>query len=150
MTRGTRPRTPPCKHGKRVPPTSPGVKRSCYHLSTYAWRRNHTSQGMGGRDKNKSSSARQLEPKWHRSDGYCCNFLCAKHGYKQITSHPMRRLLFTTMSQTHAIKISSVADAVSLTLAAKRARSILRQNLPNVVVCRRVSQCQIRIGYTRH
>ena len=128
------------------PTNHPDVERSCYHLSTYAWRC-HTSPGMGGRDKNQSSSAKQLEPKWHRSDGYCCNFLCSKHGYKQITSHPMRRLLFTTISQAHSIK---VADAVSMTLAAKRARSILRQNLPNVVVCRRVAQCQIRIGYTRH
>ena len=25
----------------------------------------------------------QLEPKWHRCDCYCRNFLCAKHGYKQ-------------------------------------------------------------------
>ena len=24
-----------------------------------------------------------LEPKWHWSVRYCCNFLCAKHGYKQ-------------------------------------------------------------------
>ena len=27
---------------------------------------------------------RLLEPKWHWSVRYCCNFLCAKHGYKQI------------------------------------------------------------------
>ena len=36
---------------------------------------------------------RLLEPKWHWSVRYCCNFLCAKHGYKQITRHPISILL---------------------------------------------------------
>ena len=40
----------------------------------------------GRAGKNQGSSAKQLEPKWHWSVGYCCNFLCAKHGYKQNTS----------------------------------------------------------------
>ena len=68
--------------------------------------------------KTESSSAKQLEPKWHRSVGYCCNFLCAKHGYKQITRHPISILLLSSV--TAQVNLSHFT---SLTLVAKRTQN---------------------------
>ena len=38
---------------------------------------------MGGRDKKNELKRESLEPKWHWSVRYCCNFLRSEHGYKQ-------------------------------------------------------------------
>ena len=96
----------------------------------------HTSQGMGGRDKIELKQ-RLLEPKWHWSVRYCCNFLCAKHGYKQITRHPIS-ILF-------AIKCNSTSQRshfTSLTLVAKRTRMSVSRQKPLQCQVLPSSQCQ--------
>ena len=59
-----------------------------------------------------------LEPKWHWSVRYCCNFLCAKHGYRQITRHPISILLLSSV--TAQVNLSHFT---SLTLVAERTRN---------------------------
>ena len=93
------------------------VKRSCHRRSTYAQRIVTPPKGWEGGRKIELKQ-RLLEPKWHWSVRYCCNFLCAKHGYRQITRHPISILLLSSV--TAQVNLSHFT---SLTLVAKRTQN---------------------------
>ena len=87
----------------------PDVKRPCYRQSTYAQRIATPPKGWEGGIKIELKRG-SLEPKWHWSVRYCCNFLCAKHGYKQITRHPISILLLLKCNSTSQLKPFYVTD----------------------------------------
>ena len=84
----------------------PDVKRPCYRQSTYAQRIVTPPKGWEGGIKIELKRG-SLEPKWHWSVRYCCNFLCAKHGYKQITIHPITSDFFDTDNQEFSQHVNS-------------------------------------------